>query len=244
MKAFNNDLNLKIELQERMRKHIENDELVRTLGWHSGRGCNVGCLVHEYDHKKFESIGMPAWFAHIVDNAFELVQQGKHQKFAIDWLEAMPVGFDKWQDLKINLIIWGLSTVEKLHLIVKDTIDILQSNPSDESKMKAIVLQARALYDDKNSTLSVIGAAVLEAFYALGFVEIPIYADWKFTDLDAHCANATWMAAHAARISGFETVKPFEQSLKPLFIDENAYKVYDDVISKLIVYLKQQKTQS
>lgn len=34
MKAFNNDPDLKTKLQKRMRKHIQNDELVRTLGWY------------------------------------------------------------------------------------------------------------------------------------------------------------------------------------------------------------------
>ena len=71
-------------------------------------------------------------------------------------------------------------------------------------------------YDDKNSTLSAIGAAVLEAFYAMGLVQVPIYADWRFPDVDAYCANAICMASCAAQISGFETVKPFVQSAHEL----------------------------
>jgi len=241
MKAFNNDPDLKTKLQKRMRKHIQNDELVRTLGWYQGRGCNVGCLVHEYNHKKFESIGMPAWFAHFVDTAFESVQQGKHHKFAENWLNAMPVGFDKWEDLKINLIAWGLSTVEKLHPIINSTIDILREKSNDESQIKTIELQAKDLYHDKNSTLSAIGTAVLEAFYAMGFVQIQIYADLKFEDVDAHCANAICMASSAALISGFETVKPFVQSAHELVSgDENIWQVYDEVISKLLVYFQQE----
>jgi len=241
MKAFNNDPDLKTKLQKRMRKHIQNDELVRTLGWHQGRGCNVGCLVHQYNHKKFESIGMPAWFAVVIDNTFESVQQGKHHKFAMNWLNAMPVGFDKWEDLKINFITWGLSTVEKLHPIINSTIDILREKSNDESQIKTIALQAKALYDDKNLTLSAIGAAVLEAFYATGLVQVPIYDDWALSRPDEHCANALWMISCAAKISGFEAVKPFVQRAHELVSgDENIWQVYDQVISKLLVYLQQE----
>ena len=105
MKAFNNDPKLKEFYVNRMKSHAEADEIIQGTGWENGKGCFIGCTLHEYDHKKFESEGIgPEWLGHLADKIFEGLSNDKAKEFARDFYPAMKVGVDLEQVKKDFLI--------------------------------------------------------------------------------------------------------------------------------------------
>lgn len=117
MLSYNNDENLKKLIVYEMRKHQEQDQLVKdTYCLEEGgkfKGCAVGCAIDSInialgkrylnsDHKVFEEeLGIPEWLAHIQDSLFEALPIGDNSQFAVDFLEAIPVGVNleplKWK---------------------------------------------------------------------------------------------------------------------------------------------------
>ena len=116
MLSYLNDVKLKKEIVEEMKKHRKNDQIVKgTYGKENGmfKGCAVGCAIHSlnirkgkdlpYDgHRYFESeLGIPEWLARLNDKIFEGLPGGDNTEFAVDFLQAIPVGVDlesiKWK---------------------------------------------------------------------------------------------------------------------------------------------------
>jgi len=108
MLSYHNDENLKKLIVCEMRKHQEQDQFVKnTYGREEGgkfNGCAVGCAIDSInialgkryrscDHKVFEeALGIPEFLAHLQDSFFERLPIGENSQFAVDFLEAIPVG--------------------------------------------------------------------------------------------------------------------------------------------------------
>jgi len=89
MRAYHNDPKVKAKYVNRMKRHIKSDEVKQGVGYENGRGCAVGCTLNGYDHKAFEDeLGVPEALAWLLDDLKDAPQ------FALDFLEAIPVGAD------------------------------------------------------------------------------------------------------------------------------------------------------
>lgn len=102
MKAFHGDEAVKQKYLARLKVHHEADEIVQGTGWENGHGCAVGCTLNAYDHSAYENeLGLPQWLALLEDRIFEGLPSIDAQQFAVDFLEAVPVGADvekvRWQ---------------------------------------------------------------------------------------------------------------------------------------------------
>lgn len=117
MLSYHNDENLKKLIICEMRKHQEQDQFVKnTYGREEGgkfNGCAIGCAIDSInialgkrysicDHKVFEeALGIPEWLAHLQDSFFEVLPICDNSQFAVDFLEAIPVGVNleplKWK---------------------------------------------------------------------------------------------------------------------------------------------------
>jgi hypothetical protein len=105
MKAFNNDTKLKEFYVNRMNEHAAADEIIQGTGWEDGKGCFIGCTLHSYDHKKFESEGIgPEWLGRLADKIFEGLPNDKAKEFAANFYPSMRVGIDLEQVEKDFLI--------------------------------------------------------------------------------------------------------------------------------------------
>lgn len=101
MNTYHNDPAVKAKYVNRMKAHIAADELVRGTGWESNgttKGCAVGCTLHSYDHKAFETeLGIPEWLARLIDSLHENTS-ADYLPNGVPWaqafLEAVPVGAD------------------------------------------------------------------------------------------------------------------------------------------------------
>lgn len=116
--AWHGDPELKAKIVERMRQHRADDALVqgfyqkhdpaKALGY---KGCAIGCLLDKQPHEKgsFWESARPAggWHlqveeqfgilydvAALIDDTFESLDPPHHAAFAVEVLEAIPVGAD------------------------------------------------------------------------------------------------------------------------------------------------------
>jgi hypothetical protein len=102
MKAFHGDEAVKQKYLARLKAHHEADEIIQGTGWENGHGCAVGCTLNKYNHSAYEcELGLPKWLAHLEDRIFEGLPPVDAQRFAVDFLEAVPIGADvesvRWQ---------------------------------------------------------------------------------------------------------------------------------------------------
>ncbi len=130
MHSYHNDQKVKDKYVLRMQKHIEMDELVQGTGWDifNAQGCAVGCTLNSYDHDAYETeLGLPVWLAYLEDNLHEGVSQEYAKTFALNFLQAIPLGLSDSDFNKIN--------AKFLILLIKDNlIQIEKVNITDKLK--------------------------------------------------------------------------------------------------------------
>lgn len=95
MKAFHGDPEVKAKYVARLAAHHAADEIIQGEGWNGSHGCAVGCTLNKYDHQAYENeLGLLQWLARLEDRIFEGLPPVKAQQFAVDFLNAIPVGAD------------------------------------------------------------------------------------------------------------------------------------------------------
>ena len=104
LRAFNGDPSLKANLVVQRAEDVRTGRLVRGYEWQNGKGCDVSCLLRGSDYRKIENLGMPEWWGNLASTIFEGVPEGAQTRFAVDWLNAMPVGFEDWKRLHLAVI--------------------------------------------------------------------------------------------------------------------------------------------
>jgi hypothetical protein len=132
MLSYHNDEGLKTMVVAEMKKHQEQDQFIK--GRYSEqedgifKGCAVGCTIDsinkvlgksydESSHSVFEeTIGVPEWLARLQDTLFEHLPKDENSQFAVDFLDAIPVG------VKLGPVKWKFCA-----FILKENIDRVTS---------------------------------------------------------------------------------------------------------------------
>ena len=116
MLTYHNDVELKRKIVKEMKLHQEQDQFIKgKYGKINGtfKGCAVGCAIDSFNrkldkdynyegHEYFEeAIGVPEWVARVQDTLYEGLLEEDNSQFAVDMLEAIPVGKNlekvKWE---------------------------------------------------------------------------------------------------------------------------------------------------
>ena len=106
MLSFHGKQEIKDLYMARLKEHHRLDEIIQGTGYDGARGCAVGCTLNNYSHSAYEKeLGLPAWIAHLEDKLFEGVSKEQASKFAVAFLEAIPVGVDV-EPVRWKLAIW------------------------------------------------------------------------------------------------------------------------------------------
>lgn len=93
--AFHNSHDLKTEKLAQIAAHREADELIKGVGWENGKGCAIGCTLHNYDHDLYESeLGIPVMLAHLEDAIFEELPNNDAKAWPEQFLNAIEPGSD------------------------------------------------------------------------------------------------------------------------------------------------------
>jgi hypothetical protein len=154
MKAFHGDEAVKQKYLARLKAHHEADEIIQGTGWENGHGCAVGCTLNRYNHSAYEDeLGLPQWLARLEDKIFEGLPAGNAQRFAVDFLEAVPVGAD------VENVRWRLAS--QRHTRDRDR---LLSNPEPYAKQCVAALDLVIAYcDSERKTEAEAAAAAAES---------------------------------------------------------------------------------
>ncbi len=97
-------------LIERMTEHAKADEIIKGVGWDRGKGCFVGCCLHEYDHSKFpEGLGWPVELGYLCDGIFEGLSNADAKQFALDVPNAVGVDGKDLSMVLPHFLFWLLA---------------------------------------------------------------------------------------------------------------------------------------
>ncbi len=97
-------------LIERMTEHAKADEIIKGTGWDGGKGCFVGCALHEYNYSKFpEGLGWPTELGYLCDGIFEGLSNGDAKQFAVDVPNAVGVDGKDLSMVLPHFLFWLLA---------------------------------------------------------------------------------------------------------------------------------------
>lgn len=95
MQAFFNDQKIKERFLSRIHEHAKADEIVKGKYWEGGKGCAVGCTIHDSDHAQYEKqLGIPEWLARVEDTFFEHLPNENAKIWPASFLKAINLGAD------------------------------------------------------------------------------------------------------------------------------------------------------
>jgi len=102
MVAYLGDPDLKARVLAGLEAHRAADEIVQGVYWENGRGCAVGCVLHDLnprrpasDHTRFEDeLGIPEQLAWLIDGIFEALPAEHAKDWPLRVMAAIPVGAD------------------------------------------------------------------------------------------------------------------------------------------------------
>src|ERR1700730_6830463 len=93
MKSFHNDPKIKAKYLKRVKDHFKADEIVKGKYWENGKGCAVGCTIHDSNHKLYETeLGIPEWLARVEDTIFEGLPNERAKLWPEQFLKAIKPG--------------------------------------------------------------------------------------------------------------------------------------------------------
>jgi hypothetical protein len=204
MLSYHNDISIKEKYVKRMQDHIAADELIRGVGFESGRGCAVGCTLNNYAHSQYPvELGIPEWLARLEDRLFENMSKKKSKTFPLLFLEAIKPGVDL-EKIKAPFLIFILQSVltkfdhEKFPAItssIDDVIALYESGETDVEKFRAARRSAAAA-DAAAYAYAVAYAAVADA--AAAYAAAAAGAAYAAAAAAAYADAAADAAAYAA----------------------------------------------
>jgi hypothetical protein len=183
MKAFHGDPAIKAKYLSRLKAHHVADEIIQGQGWDGSHGCAVGCTLNKYAHEVYETeLGLPQWLAHLEDRIFEGLPPKEAQQFAVDFLEAIPVGAN------VEEVRWQLAS--QRHMRDRDR---LMSNPEPYAKECIAALDLVIAYcDSKRKSEAARSAARSAAQSAAVWSAAWAAAAWSAAQ------SVSWSAARSA----------------------------------------------
>jgi hypothetical protein len=148
MLSYHNDAKLKELMVIEMKKHKEKDQFIKGVykkneNEKEFKGCAVGCSIDSINkilhknynnnsHKVFEeAIGVPQWLAILQDIFFENLSSEENSEFAINFLEAIPVG------VNLGPVKWKFCA-----FILKQNLDIVSNLSNISEELKENVIQS------------------------------------------------------------------------------------------------------
>lgn len=113
LRAYHNDPILRESTIARMRAHAAADEIIQGRYWERGKGCLVGCAIHddppEGRHAAFPRVfGIPEILARLADRIFEGLTPAEAKALPVAFFEAIPRGADlavAWPRFAVALMI-------------------------------------------------------------------------------------------------------------------------------------------
>lgn len=113
LQAFFNNEFIKEDYLYQVKQHQLAGEIIKGKYWKNGKGCAIGCTIHDSEHAKYETqLGIPIWLARIEDTIFEALPNKIAEKWPVEFLEAISLGVNL-EKIKIPILIFIVKFVDK-----------------------------------------------------------------------------------------------------------------------------------
>lgn len=257
MQAYLNNPELKQQVIAGLQAHYEADEIIKGTYWQNGKGCAVGCILHDLNpgkspemYARFEiELGIPQIVARLIDKIFEGLPNEEAKEFPLKYMSAIPVGTDLslvWPHLAIFL----LDEAERFHktdenrstgLAVKSIYNqILKGEPLSIKEISIITARARIISNSMASIISKYidsidsyGDRVSAAYTARAAAEMAIAADGNAYDYCDKYYND--LAYDDAAAYGASSVGVFSNAyVTHIFSNDGREKFYSKITDKFI----------
>lgn len=209
MESYLNDSKLKTLAIERLKNAIASNMLVQEKKqlhfyehWENGKGTVIGCIGAINDiEAAAKMFGIPVQLLTIQDHIFQYLEQAKAHQFALEFLEAIPVGGTVDTVWK-QYFIWLLAEVEHSTMDALKHIDLAKGALELSVKTLKRMLTAEipteeleGIVKEINAYRSIVGRAA-----DAGAVQ-PEYAGWEL-------AKAHWAIQSATNASYIKHLLP------------------------------------
>ena len=97
MIAYHGDPKIKRSVLKQLRAHAKADELIKGSYWRDGKGCAVGCLLHDPNggHARYEpEFGVPQMLARLEDAIFEGLPVARSKTWPVAFMGSIAPGVD------------------------------------------------------------------------------------------------------------------------------------------------------
>jgi transcriptional regulator with XRE-family HTH domain len=203
MIAFHGNPAIKQEYQDRLKAHHAADQIIKGAYWEPDQftGCAVGCTLHKGGgciHKQYETVlGIPRTLAYLEDRIFENLPAPHCADFAVNFLDAIPVGGDL-SLVTARFMVWLLA--DESGGVLRFTVGF----PEAAAAVQGVaVLYSRMIAGEVIPKESWESAAYAAAYAARAATDAATDAARAATDAAAYAADvpdaATYAAAYAAR---------------------------------------------
>lgn len=173
MKSYLGDPQLKVKAIEKLKTAMAEGKLVQDMvellfheDWEEDRGTVMGCISESNDRETFSNMyGFPEPLTVIQDHIFQFLSEKKARKFAVDFLEAIPVGVDLnyvWKKYFIWLLIDVNSSVMDAleHIpLAKDTIELSVKTLKRMLTTDIPIKELEGIIETLNAQRSIVGSA-------------------------------------------------------------------------------------
>ena len=205
LRAFVDTKVSKTELIASLERHAAADRIVRGAYWEEGKGCAVGCAIHDFapgkesSHLEFERLfGIAEGVAHLNDRIFESLPRNEARSWPLAFVRAIRPGSDTTAALD-RWLLWLLSSDwspisawrEKRWMAV--VADIYRGRLSGHPQPEAASASASAAYYAASAA-----SAASAAAYAASAAASGIAADASAASAAAYYASASASAAYYA----------------------------------------------
>ena len=206
MIAYHGDPKQKTKILSQLRRHAKADQLVKGKYREAGKGCAVGCTIHNGNHAEYEPrFGIPRELAHLEDRIFERLDNGDSQKWPIRFMSAIKPGADLsgvWPDFAVWLLtdpaagVLRFAKADRTRKSIQAVADLYaQRVPKRDARWSMARIEARAAADASADADASASAAAYAAAYAYAYASADAayaYADaaYAYASADADAADA------------------------------------------------------
>lgn len=208
MKAFFGNEFIKEDYVYQIRQHQLADEIIQGRFWENGKGCAVGCTIHDSNHSKYETeLGVPVWLAKLEDTIFEGLPNKIAKQWPLKFLKAIPLNADL-DTIKFPMLIFIIesaresttedksiriidSVLEELHRPVLDLVKLQKARSAAASDAASYTAAVAASYAAASAVSYTAASAVSYAASAASYAA----SDASYAASDA----ASYAASAAAR---------------------------------------------
>jgi hypothetical protein len=229
MLSFNNNQELKDELIAKLKHHQELDTFIQgqwltneKVDGNGFKGCFYGCTMQTTENpiQKFsEKYNIDLWYCYLTEKIFENLPDGEYQKFPLQSIEILPIGFNI---TKIKSLWFKTTLLKQLDWINDENIRTILQNTASLFDVDFDKIDINAARSAAESAWSAAEAAARSA--AESAAESAAWsAAWSAAESAAR--SAAWSAAESAARSAAESAARSAESNHYVFLRDLLFKL-------------------